>query len=78
MLIVLTTYIVYTGPLIREAIIKTIRLHIGRNLHLMVFDPDISPTPDGVINSLSSDETLANRQDPPYHLLGVGKDRHTY
>ncbi|KAJ5473982.1 hypothetical protein N7475_003548 [Penicillium sp. IBT 31633x] len=44
----------------------------------MVFDPDMSPAPDRVANSLSSDETPADRQDPPHQLLGVGEDKHTH
>lgn len=78
MLTVLSTYAVCAGPPIRAAVTKTVRLHTGRNLQLMVFDPDMSPAPDGVVDSLSSDETPADRQDPPHQLLGVGEDRHTH
>ncbi|CAG8083284.1 unnamed protein product [Penicillium nalgiovense] len=70
---------VCAGPSIREAVAKTVRLRTGRrNLQLMVFDPDMSPAPDGVVDSLSSDETPAGSQDPPQQLLGVGEDRHTH
>lgn len=44
----------------------------------MVFDPDMSPAPDGVVDSLSSDETPADRLDPPHQLLGAGEDKHTH
>ncbi|KAF3004643.1 hypothetical protein E8E15_000933 [Penicillium rubens] len=69
---------VYAGPSIREAVTKTIRLRTGRNLQLMVFDPDMCPAPDRLVDSLSSDETPAGSQDPPHQLLGVGEDRHTH
>ncbi|CAG8878827.1 unnamed protein product [Penicillium nalgiovense] len=49
----------------------------GRNLQLMVFDPDMCPAPDGIVNSLS-DETPADRQDPPHQFLGVGGDKNTH
>ena len=78
MLTVLTAYAVCAGPSIREAVTKTIRLRTGRNLQLMVFDPDMCPAPDGLVDSLSSDETPAGSQDPPHQLLGVGEDRHTH
>ncbi|CAG8878862.1 unnamed protein product [Penicillium nalgiovense] len=68
---------VCAGPSIREAVTKTIRLHTGRNLQLMVFDPDMCPAPDGIVNSLS-DETPADRQDPPHQFLGVGGDKHAH
>ncbi|KAJ5593519.1 hypothetical protein N7537_010423 [Penicillium hordei] len=45
-LMVLTTYAACAGPSIRDAVSKTVRLHTGRNLQLMVFDPDMSPAPD--------------------------------
>lgn len=77
MLTVLTTYAVCAGPSIRAAVTKTVRLHTGRNLQLMVFDPDMSPAPDGVVDSLSSDETPVD-QDPPHQLLGVGEDKQTH
>lgn len=44
----------------------------------MVFDPNISPIPDRVIDLLSSDKTLANYPNLLYQLLGVGKDKYTY
>jgi hypothetical protein len=75
----LTTYAVCAGPSIREAVAKTVRLRTGRsNLQLMVFDPDMSPAPDGLVDSLSSDETPAGGQDPPHQLLGVSVDKHTH
>jgi hypothetical protein len=44
----------------------------------MAFDPDMCPAPDGIVDSLSSDETPAGSQDPPHQLLGVGEYRHTH
>ncbi|OQD93994.1 hypothetical protein PENVUL_c117G07918, partial [Penicillium vulpinum] len=68
---------VCAGPSICAAVTKTVRLHTGRNLQLMVFDPDMSPAPDGVVDSFGSDETPVD-QDPPHQLLGVGEDKQTH
>lgn len=38
----------------------------------------MSPTPGGVVDSLSSDEAPAERQDQPHQLLGVEEDKHIH
>ncbi|OQD75545.1 hypothetical protein PENANT_c153G05750, partial [Penicillium antarcticum] len=72
---VLTAYAVCAGPPIREAVIKTVQPHTGRNLRLIVFDPDISPTPDGNEDLPSSVESAIDRQAPPEQGSGAGEDK---
>ena len=68
-----TTYAVCAGPSISEAVTKTVQPHAGRNLQLIVLDPDMSPAPDGDEDLPGRVESAIDHQDPKHTVLGVGE-----
>jgi hypothetical protein len=69
---VLTIYVVCAGPSISEAVTNTVQPHAGRNLQLIVLDPDISPAPDGD-KDLPGSESAVDHQDPKHTVPGAGE-----
>jgi hypothetical protein len=69
---VLTNYAVCAGPSISEAVTKTVQPHAGRNLQLIVLDPDMCPAPDGD-EDLPGSESAVDHQDPKHTVSGAGE-----
>ncbi|KAJ5971730.1 uncharacterized protein N7479_001648 [Penicillium vulpinum] len=67
----------YGSIKIEEEVERYLNNHQCGAVAVAVFDPDISPAPDGVVDSFGSDETPVD-QDPPHQLLGVGEDKQTH
>ncbi|OGE46738.1 hypothetical protein PENARI_c091G11564 [Penicillium arizonense] len=66
---------VCAGPSISEAVTKTVQPHAGRNLQLIVLDPDMSPAPDGNDDLPGSVESAVDRQDPTHTASGAGEGK---
>lgn len=65
---------VCASPLIREAVTKTVQPRAGRNLQLMIFDPDTFHArgeDEDLPDSIQS--TIGDRQDPPRTVTGEDK-----
>ncbi|KAJ5775847.1 uncharacterized protein N7511_000858 [Penicillium nucicola] len=64
---------VCAGPPIREAVMKTVRPHTGRDLRLIIFDPDMSPASDS--GEPGSVETAVASQASPQEALEAEEDK---
>ena len=66
--------VVCASPPVREAVRKTVQPHAGRNLQLMIFDPDTCPARTGDEKLPDGDQpTVGDHRQPPPRTPGESK-----